>query len=106
MTDWEPVIGVEVHVQLATRSKIFSGASTAFGAEPNSQACAVDLGLPGVLQVLNEEAVRMAVKFGLAIGAEIHATSTFDRKNYFYPGSAQGLSDQVSSRSRLSVAAL
>jgi aspartyl-tRNA(Asn)/glutamyl-tRNA(Gln) amidotransferase subunit B len=87
---WESVIGLEVHVQLATRSKIFSGASTAFGAEPNTQACAVDLGLPGVLPVLNEEVVRMAVKFGLAIGAEIHPYSIFDRKNYFYPDLPKG----------------
>jgi aspartyl-tRNA(Asn)/glutamyl-tRNA(Gln) amidotransferase subunit B len=87
---WESVIGLEVHVQLATRSKIFSGASSAFGAEPNSQACPVDLGLPGVLPVLNEEAVRMAVKFGLAIGAEVNAYSVFDRKNYFYPDLPKG----------------
>ncbi len=87
---WEAVIGLEIHVQLATRSKIFSGAATAFGAEPNSQACAVDLGLPGVLPVLNEAAVRMAVKFGLAIGAEIHPYSVFDRKNYFYPDLPKG----------------
>ena len=87
---WEPVIGLEVHVQLATRSKIFSGASTAFGAAPNAQACAVDLGLPGVLPVLNEAAVRMAVTFGLAIGAEINRRSVFDRKNYFYPDLPKG----------------
>ncbi|GHC19958.1 Asp-tRNA(Asn)/Glu-tRNA(Gln) amidotransferase subunit GatB [Aidingimonas halophila] len=87
---WETVIGLEVHVQLATRSKIFSGASTAFGAEPNSQACAVDLGLPGVLPVLNEAAVAMAVKFGLAINAEIPEISVFDRKNYFYPDLPKG----------------
>ncbi len=87
---WQAVIGLEIHVQLATRSKIFSGASTAFGAEPNTQACAVDLGLPGVLPVLNEEAVRMAVRFGLAIGAEIHPYSVFDRKNYFYPDLPKG----------------
>jgi len=87
---WESVIGLEVHVQLATNSKIFSGAPTAFGAEPNTQACVVDLGLPGVLPVLNEEAVRMAVKFGLAIGAEIHPYSVFDRKNYFYPDLPKG----------------
>jgi len=78
---WEAVIGLEVHVQLATRSKIFSGASTTVGAEPNTQASAVDLGLPGVLPVLNEGAVRMAVKFGLAVGAEIAPYSIFDRKN-------------------------
>jgi len=88
--DWQPVIGLEVHVQLASRSKIFSGAATAFGAPPNDQACAVDLGLPGVLPVLNEAVVRMAVSFGLAIGAEIHAYSVFDRKNYFYPDLPKG----------------
>ncbi|WP_372612107.1 Asp-tRNA(Asn)/Glu-tRNA(Gln) amidotransferase subunit GatB, partial [Halomonas sp.] len=88
--EWETVIGLEVHVQLATRSKIFSGASTAFGAAPNSQACAVDLGLPGVLPVLNEAAVAMAVKFGLAIHAEIPEVSVFDRKNYFYPDLPKG----------------
>nr|WP_163504303.1 Asp-tRNA(Asn)/Glu-tRNA(Gln) amidotransferase subunit GatB [Halomonas socia] len=87
---WETVIGLEVHVQLATKSKIFSGASTAFGAEPNSQACAVDLGLPGVLPVLNEQAVAMAVKFGLGINAEIPEVSVFDRKNYFYPDLPKG----------------
>ncbi|WP_189466469.1 Asp-tRNA(Asn)/Glu-tRNA(Gln) amidotransferase subunit GatB [Litchfieldella qijiaojingensis] len=87
---WETVIGLEVHVQLSTRSKIFSGASTAFGAEPNSQACAVDLGLPGVLPVLNEAAVAMAVKFGLGINAEIPEVSVFDRKNYFYPDLPKG----------------
>jgi aspartyl-tRNA(Asn)/glutamyl-tRNA(Gln) amidotransferase subunit B len=87
---WEAVIGLEVHVQLATRSKIFSGASTEFGAAPNAQACVVDLGLPGVLPVLNAEAVRMAVMFGLAIGAEIHPYSIFDRKNYFYPDLPKG----------------
>ncbi len=90
MMEWETVIGLEVHVQLATRSKIFSGASTAFGAEPNSQACAVDLGLPGVLPVLNESAVAMAVKFGLGINAEIPEVSIFDRKNYFYPDLPKG----------------
>ncbi|MEQ5801694.1 Asp-tRNA(Asn)/Glu-tRNA(Gln) amidotransferase subunit GatB [Halomonas sp. H10-9-1] len=87
---WETVIGLEVHVQLATHSKIFSGASTAFGAEPNTQACAVDLGLPGVLPVLNEQAVAMAVQFGLAIHAEIPEVSVFDRKNYFYPDLPKG----------------
>src|SRR5690554_6498684 len=87
---WETVIGLEVHVQLATQSKIFSGASTAFGAEPNTQACAVDLGLPGVLPVLNEQAVAMAVQFGLAIHAEIPEVSIFDRKNYFYPDLPKG----------------
>lgn len=87
---WETVIGLEVHVQLATRSKIFSGASTAFGAEPNTQACAVDLGLPGVLPVVNEQAVAMAVQFGLAVHAEIAEVSIFDRKNYFYPDLPKG----------------
>ena len=87
---WEAVIGLEVHVQLATQSKIFSGASTAFGAAANSQACPVDLGLPGVLPVLNQEAVVMAVKFGLAIGADINLDSIFDRKNYFYPDLPKG----------------
>ena len=87
---WEAVIGLEVHVQLATSSKIFSGASTQFGADPNSQACAVDLGLPGVLPVLNADVVRMAVMFGLAIDAEIHPYSIFDRKNYFYPDLPKG----------------
>jgi len=87
---WEAVIGLEVHAQLATRSKIFSGASTAFGAEPNSQACAVDLAMPGMLPVLNEGAVRMATKFGLAVNAEIAHRSAFDRKNYFYPDLPKG----------------
>ena len=84
---WEVVIGLEIHCQLATKTKIFSGASTAYGAEPNTQACAVDLALPGVLPVFNKEALRLAVKFGLAIGAEIGMRSVFDRKNYFYPDS-------------------
>jgi aspartyl-tRNA(Asn)/glutamyl-tRNA(Gln) amidotransferase subunit B len=87
---WETVIGLEVHVQLATRSKIFSGASTAFGAAPNTQACAVDLGLPGALPVLNEQAVAMAVQFGLAVHADIAEVSVFDRKNYFYPDLPKG----------------
>ncbi|WP_404357585.1 Asp-tRNA(Asn)/Glu-tRNA(Gln) amidotransferase subunit GatB [Methylotuvimicrobium sp. KM1] len=89
-SQWEVVIGLEIHAQLATKSKIFSGASTAYGAEPNTQACAVDLGLPGVLPVLNQEAVRMAVKFGLAIEAEIAPYSIFARKNYFYPDLPKG----------------
>ena len=88
--DWETVIGLEIHVQLATRSKIFSAASTAYGAAPNTQACVVDLGMPGVLPVLNAEAVRMAVKFGLAIGAHIAPRSVFARKNYFYPDLPKG----------------
>jgi aspartyl-tRNA(Asn)/glutamyl-tRNA(Gln) amidotransferase subunit B len=88
--EWESVIGLEIHTQLATRSKIFSGASTAYGAEPNTQACAVDLGLPGVLPVLNKEVVTMAIKFGLAIGAEVSRHSIFARKNYFYPDLPKG----------------
>lgn len=87
---WEVVIGLEIHAQLATKTKIFSGASTAYGAEPNTQACAVDLALPGTLPVLNQEAVRMAVKFGLAIGAEIAPQNVFARKNYFYPDLPKG----------------
>lgn len=88
--EWETVIGLEIHAQLATRSKIFSGASTAYGAEPNTQACLVDLGYPGVLPVLNAEAVRLAVKFGLAVGAEVSRRSVFARKNYFYPDLPKG----------------
>ena len=87
---WESVIGLEIHVQLATRSKIFSGASTAYGAEPNTQACLIDLGFPGVLPVLNREVVRMATRFGLAIGARIAHRSVFARKNYFYPDLPKG----------------
>ncbi|MGY0217247.1 Asp-tRNA(Asn)/Glu-tRNA(Gln) amidotransferase subunit GatB [Endozoicomonadaceae bacterium StTr2] len=87
---WEAVIGLEIHVQLATKTKIFSGASTAFGAAPNTQACAVDLGLPGVLPVLNAEAVNMAIKFGLGIDAEINKINAFERKNYFYPDLPKG----------------
>ena len=87
---WETVIGLEIHAQLATRSKIFSGASTAYGAEPNTQACIVDLGYPGVLPVLNGEVVKLAVKFGLAIDAEIAHRSIFARKNYFYPDLPKG----------------
>lgn len=88
--EWETVIGLEIHAQLSTKSKIFSGASTAYGAIPNTQACAVDLGLPGVLPVLNQQAVRMAIKFGLAIEAEIAPISIFARKNYFYPDLPKG----------------
>ncbi len=88
--NWEVVIGLEIHAQLATRSKIFSGAATAYGAEPNTQACAVDLGFPGVLPVLNQEAVSMAIKFGLAVNAEIPPRSVFARKNYFYPDLPKG----------------
>ena len=87
---WETVIGLEIHAQLATRSKIFSGASTAYGAEPNTQACAVDLGLPGVLPVVNEQVIAMAVRFGLAIDASITPRSVFARKNYFYPDLPKG----------------
>jgi len=88
--EWETVIGLEIHAQMATKSKIFSAASTAYGAEPNTQACAVDLGLPGVLPVLNQDAVRMAVKFGMAIDAEVADHSVFARKNYFYPDLPKG----------------
>jgi aspartyl-tRNA(Asn)/glutamyl-tRNA(Gln) amidotransferase subunit B len=87
---WQTVIGLEIHVQLATRSKIFSGAATAFGAPANTQACAVDLAMPGTLPVLNEQAVRFAIMFGLAIGAEINPRSIFERKNYFYPDLPKG----------------
>ena len=87
---WETVIGLEVHTQLATKTKIFSGASTEFGAAPNTQACAIDLAMPGTLPVLNAEAVRMAVMFGVAIDAEIGLISAFERKNYFYPDLPKG----------------
>ena len=89
-SDWEVVIGLETHAQLNTASKIFSGASTAFGAEPNVQACAVDIALPGVLPVLNKGAVERAIRFGLAIGAEVAPRSVFARKNYFYPDLPKG----------------
>jgi len=89
-SNWETVIGLEVHVQLATQTKIFSGASTAFGAAPNTQACAIDLALPGTLPVLNETAVKYAVMFGLAVNAEITRRSVFERKNYFYPDLPKG----------------
>jgi aspartyl-tRNA(Asn)/glutamyl-tRNA(Gln) amidotransferase subunit B len=88
--EWETVIGLEVHAQLMTKSKAFSGAATKYGAEPNTQACAVDIALPGVLPVFNKEAARMAVKFGLAIGAVINHRSVFARKNYFYPDLPKG----------------
>jgi aspartyl-tRNA(Asn)/glutamyl-tRNA(Gln) amidotransferase subunit B len=88
--DWECVIGLEVHVQLRTQSKIFSGASTAYGAAPNTQACAVDIGLPGVLPVMNREAALMAARFGIAVDATIHPISIFARKNYFYPDLPKG----------------
>jgi aspartyl-tRNA(Asn)/glutamyl-tRNA(Gln) amidotransferase subunit B len=89
-TGWETVIGLEIHAQLSTKSKIFSGSATSYGAAPNSQANLVDLAYPGVLPVLNQEAVRMAVKFGLAIGATICERSVFARKNYFYPDLPKG----------------
>jgi len=87
---WEVVIGLEIHAQLATSSKIFSGASTAYGAEPNTQACLVDLGYPGVLPVLNKEVVRMATMFGLAVNGTVAPRSVFARKNYFYPDLPKG----------------
>jgi aspartyl-tRNA(Asn)/glutamyl-tRNA(Gln) amidotransferase subunit B len=87
---WEVVIGLEIHTQLATKSKIFSGASIAYGAEPNTQACLIDLGYPGVLPVLNTEVVRMAAKFGLAVNATVAPRSVFARKNYFYPDLPKG----------------
>ena len=88
--EWEVVIGLETHVQLQTKTKIFSGASTAFGAEPNTQACEVSIALPGVLPVLNKEAVNCAIKFGLAVNAQITPRSVFARKNYFYPDLPKG----------------
>jgi aspartyl-tRNA(Asn)/glutamyl-tRNA(Gln) amidotransferase subunit B len=90
MSQWETVIGLEVHVQLATRSKIFSGAATAYGAEPNTQACAIDLGMPGTLPVMNAQAVELAIRFGLAVGATVAERSVFARKNYFYPDLPKG----------------
>jgi aspartyl-tRNA(Asn)/glutamyl-tRNA(Gln) amidotransferase subunit B len=90
MMGWETVIGLEVHMQLATQSKIFSGSSTAFGAEPNTQASAIDLAMPGTLPVVNEQAIRYAIMFGLAIDAPINPLSTFERKNYFYPDLPKG----------------
>ena len=88
--EWETVIGLEVHVSLSTKSKLFSGSSTEFGADPNTQASIFDCALPGTLPVFNEEALRMAVRFGVAIGAEIGKQSVFDRKNYFYPDLPKG----------------
>ena len=90
LANWEIVIGLETHAQLNTASKIFSGASTAFGAAPNSQACAVDIALPGVLPVLNRGAVERAIRFGLAVGGRIAPRSVFARKNYFYPDLPKG----------------
>ena len=90
MNQWEVVIGIETHAQLATVSKIFSGAATAFGAEPNTQASAIDLAFPGVLPALNRQAVECAIRFGLAIDAQVAAKSVFARKNYFYPDLPKG----------------
>ncbi|MGH8764875.1 MAG: Asp-tRNA(Asn)/Glu-tRNA(Gln) amidotransferase subunit GatB, partial [Burkholderiales bacterium] len=87
---WEIVVGIETHAQLCTKSKIFSGASTAFGASPNTQASAVDIALPGTLPVLNLRAVELAVRFGLAVGGKISHRSIFARKNYFYPDLPKG----------------
>ena len=87
---WETVIGLEIHVQLATATKIFSGASTRFGGAANSQACAIDLAMPGTLPVLNAQAVDFALMFGLAIDADIPMMSVFERKNYFYPDLPKG----------------
>src|SRR6266700_6087543 len=88
--DWEVVIGVEVHAQVTSNSKLFSGASTAFGGEPNSHVSLVDAAMPGMLPVINEECVRQAVRTGLGLNAKINLRSVFDRKNYFYPDSPQG----------------
>ena len=87
---WEVVIGIEIHTQLATQSKIFSGSSTEFGQDPNTQASLVDLAMPGVLPVLNKEVVDLAIRFGLGIDAYIDQASVFARKNYFYPDSPKG----------------
>ena len=87
---WEAVIGLEIHVQLSTKTKLFSGASTKFGALPNTQACAIDLAMPGVLPVLNEEVLKMAIKLGIALNANINSPTSFARKNYFYPDSPKG----------------
>ena len=88
--NWEAVIGLEIHVQLSTKSKLFSGASTSFGALPNTQACNIDLAMPGVLPVLNEEVLKMAIKLGKALNADINSPTSFARKNYFYPDSPKG----------------
>jgi len=88
--EWETVIGLEIHAQLSTHSKIFSGSSTAYGAAPNTQASLVDLGMPGTLPVLNKKAVEMAIRLGVAIDAEIAPLSVFARKNYFYPDLPKG----------------
>ncbi len=88
--DWEIVIGMEVHAQVLSKSKLFSGASTEFGAEPNSQVTFIDAGMPGMLPVINEKCVEQAVRTGLGLKAKINLTSIFDRKNYFYPDLPQG----------------
>src|SRR6266487_4856735 len=88
--DWEVVIGKEIHAQVTSNSKLFSGASTAFGGEPNSHVSLVDAAMPGMLPVINEECVRQAVRTGLGLNAQINRHSVFDRKNYFYPDSPQG----------------
>ena len=88
--NWEAVIGLEIHVQLSTKSKLFSGASTNFGALPNTQAVKSDLAMPGVLPVLNEEVLKMAIKLGKALNADINSPTSFARKNYFYPDSPKG----------------
>ena len=88
--EWQPVIGLELHMRLATRSKIFSGASAQYGAAPNTRACAVDVALPGVLPVLNEAVLRQAIAFGLVVNARIAERSVFARKNYFYPDLPKG----------------
>ena len=88
--DWEMVIGLEVHAQVTSHSKLFSGASTEFGGEPNSHVSLVDAAMPGMLPVINEECVRQAVRTGLGLNAQINLRSVFDRKNYFYPDSQQG----------------
>src|SRR2546430_16287910 len=95
--DWEVVIGLEVHAQVPSNAKLFSGASTAFGGEPNSNVSLVDAAMPGMLPVINEECVRQAVRTGLGLNAKINLRSVFDRKNYFYPDLPQGY--QISQRS-------
>ena len=90
LNNWEAVIGLEIHVQLSTKSKLFSGASTNFGALPNTQACNIDLAMPGVLPVLNEEVLKMAIKLGTALSSDINSPTSFARKNYFYPDSPKG----------------
>ena len=88
--DWEVVIGLEIHAQISSKAKLFSGASTAFGGEPNSQVSLVDMAMPGMLPVINEECVRQAIRSGLGLNAKINLRSVFDRKNYFYPDLPQG----------------